>query len=364
MIETDGPAPSFPRTPAKYLRCYVSAYRCSQKTMPSYNNKLRRVVLPYNQNKEQRTFSMHLLEWGIDERNLEDHEKFASLSRKIIRQAQNNPERLERLKHATQRLPNDAEKAVRIVLQCAIQERPEERCRCIKDIFCGGRKYNMAPYNVYPSRKPNENHVVYVRKKWEYDNLSKLDLDPLARFSEVPLTRREDYKEWFTSPEIAEGLVYEARVAIQALYNEACRNCLGRKCLLWNGGPNVSWADMVCSNCDSTYEIKSRINMEAIERSNEHILIGGDFMNYHSLCSEERKDGWKRYLVEVSRKPSSTRIGSSSNQPEWNWIVQIAPIDRLIPRLSPSCFVDGRKMRPKSHVVLKAPTSFGFVSPT
>jgi hypothetical protein len=84
--------------------------------------------------------------------------------------------------------------------------------------------------------------------------------------------------------------------------------------------------------------------MEMVEKGYERNLNGGSYGTFHQLHQQSRKNGWKHFVVTVSRMPSYSRIPEKGPGLHKCWAVQIAEIDRLIPRLKPTSFLDDREM--------------------
>lgn len=125
------------------------------------------------------------------------------------------------------------------------------------------------------------------------------------------------------------GNAFEAFVSCHASPNVACFHCKGLRTLCWTGGHLSSWRDMTCRLCHSTYEIKAKKDLAAIDKIFRYNTVyGGSFRGW---CIEQKKSentDAKHFLVLVSRAASYVRSGRRM------WVVEITEIDRVLPRLS------------------------------
>jgi len=125
------------------------------------------------------------------------------------------------------------------------------------------------------------------------------------------------------------GNAFEAFVSCHAAQNIACFHCKGLRTLCWAGGYLASWRDLTCRLCRSTYEIKSKKDVAAIDKIFHYKRVDGG--SFRGWCIEQKKCAnidAKHFLVLVSRAATYVRSG------ELMWPVEIAEIDRVLPRLS------------------------------
>jgi hypothetical protein len=243
--------------------------------------------------------------------------------------------------------------AVEEVLREEVEGKKANRCEFYSDAL-GGTDYSIPPYIVRPDRfRPKE---LFVTLNRQFKGLPKSQLDPLERFSSRKCTKKELFLgQWVYGEEaMVQGHVFEAIVASFATHNIACFFCKRRKTIRWNGGPTAPWTDMECISCESAYEIKSKRNMEMVEKGYERNLNGGSYGKFHQLHQQSRKNGWKHFVVTVSRMPSYSRILEKGPGLHKCHAVQIAEIDRLVPRLRPASFLGDREMEFASEIVTKA----------
>lgn len=120
----------------------------------------------------------------------------------------------------------------------------------------------------------------------------------------------------------------EALVACRIVHSEACKFCLYRKCLRYNGGLDdaCSWADIVCIKCHATYEIKSKKDPDTVQKGFENGFRGRSFRTFAGL-----EELGQRYLLVVSRTPVSVK-GELCHP------ITVATIDHVIPQLSSESF--------------------------
>lgn len=189
---------------------------------------------------------------------------------------------------------------------------------------------------VSPCQEKGANKGQLKRAFREY---GPADYDPFTRFSTCHKSLVEHsmsiYMEW-NDPMTLVGFHLEAVVACHLVFQQECFHCHGKDTLRWNGGSShntSSYADLVCLDCRSTYEIKSKKSKAAIKLILRHQGVQGGswnglFENPLLFC------GGKRYLIVVSRKLTRKTDGLLS------YSAAIAEIRQVCPRLSPSSFVE------------------------
>jgi hypothetical protein len=299
---------------------------------------------------------MSLRAWGVDPTQSPRHRKFENQAlSKLVTFSGPRP---AATRSEPRILSQKIEDAVKEVLKAEVQGLEVNRCGFYSDII-GGMAYSNPPYIVRPDRfRPKEHFIVLNR---QFKGVPKSQLDPLERFSSRKCTKKEVFLEQWVYGEEAMvlGHVFEAIVASFATHNMACFSCKRRHTIRWNGGPTAPWTDMECMSCESAYEIKSKRNMEMVEKGYERNLNGGSYGTFHQLHQQKRKNGWKHFVVTVSRMPSYSRIPEKGPGLHKCWAVQIAEIDRLVPCLKPTSFLDDREMEFASQIVTKA-SPFGW----
>lgn len=116
------------------------------------------------------------------------------------------------------------------------------------------------------------------------------------------------------------GMVFEALVASHAVWSEPCWKCKTVGSLEWCGGPDDSWRDLYCRNCQSCFEIKSKEDYQRIDKACHFDNLSGG--SYQRWCAENfggRVRGTD-YIVFVSRTSNAQ-----------GWLVQIAEIGAVLP---------------------------------
>ena len=164
----------------------------------------------------------------------------------------------------------------------------------------------------------------------QYVDNEPASLDPFRRFDYRRFTCAADYIAATFNPENVGGHIMEAAVACHLQKGQKCFHCDRLGGLRWNGGmaATSAWADIVCVNCEASYEVKSKHDLQkVIDNLVKYDKIpGGNFLAYSKY---KRKN---HYLVMTHRSP---RNGFHS--------VFAAMIKTVTPALSNASF-DSRKV--------------------
>jgi len=148
------------------------------------------------------------------------------------------------------------------------------------------------------------------------------------------LSSEQWFRKIWRKGEPLEGYVFEALVAREMVYNMKCESCGCSGCLRWTGGIDAagSWADVICTKCMASYEIKSKKSEHIIDRNLRYNSFRGG--SFRKFC--QNKGGYKtRYLVVVSREEAFNReLGASAHR------VSIGKIKKVLPRLCSESFID------------------------
>jgi hypothetical protein len=303
----------------------------------SHNDRKKQGAMP----EAKRELIISLRAWGVDPTRSPEHRTFENHALRTLASLFDREPVAKRSESSI--LPKNIEDAVEKVLKAEVHGKDPHRCGFPTDSIKG---MEYAPYIVRPDRfcPPK----LFVTLKSQFKGFTKSQLDPLQRFSPRNCTKKEFFVEqWVVAKDAhVQGHVFEAIVASYAYHNMPCYSCKRRRSLRWNGGPTAPWTDMECSSCESSYEIKSKKNMEVIERAQKINLDGGSYSGFLRLHQQSRKNGWKHFLVTVSREPSLS--------PHKCWAVQIAEIDGLLPRLKPMSFLNDRELQFASEIVTKS----------
>lgn len=151
------------------------------------------------------------------------------------------------------------------------------------------------------------------KRKDEYRGHSVQELDPQQRFKFTPMTEEELlFDRWFLDDNTSssEGLLFEAVVACHALKNKvSCHNCKCVNTLRWFGGGQASWQDLVCISCGASYEVKTKGDLEQVEKAFKYNNITGGSFEAWCRLKNSVKESEKCYLVVLPRKSTFNRQG-------------------------------------------------------
>eukprot|EP00980_Cylindrotheca_fusiformis_P013581 scaffold3479_cov106-Cylindrotheca_fusiformis.AAC.2 len=271
-----------------------------------------------------------LREWGIGDttgqHNAENHARF---QKKVIAAgiemstSTMDAKKLEFDDLRFEQFPADFQEAYKYVLRHDTMGTP---------IFIATDKFSISQAPFFRRYDPNDTEqeyrdMRYGRKK-EFKKAPLIALDPLCRFEFEEISEAEFFfQSWFVGDDNRlGGVVMEALLACHAIHQEACFNCKYRHSLRWNGGGRSSWQDLVCIKCKCMYEVKSKKDMDAIQKgAHYNRLYGGSFYGW-SLVNNTKGPDQKIFLVQVPRMPTHTR----------NRIVfpvQVAEIKKVLPKV-------------------------------
>lgn len=248
----------------------------------------------------------------------------------------------------TNNFPTDYEEAVEFVFRSEIEEEVEKNnLFLVEDMI--HKDSNQPWYRKYADIK---NRPTQYRLKPEFKQVNQEHLDPFRRFWFYPCSESMYwYNRWFESTLDADaGTIFEARFACYALQHQTCYSCHCRKSLRWCGGSKASWQDLVCIVCKSTYELKTKANMEKIEQNfDRNSIRGGSYSRYCELRNSGKKGpDEKMFLVMLPREYTINRNREKCHP------VFIAEVDTVLPQLGPTSFhPDIKPMRLASKVSVK-----------
>lgn len=250
----------------------------------------------------KREIARELRAWGVRADRGKWHRKIINDALHVVESCHGSTTIKNPKKSTLKMLPENIEEAVAIIFRADIQGVDEKRCRFTLDSIAGSG--STPPYIV--SDCESDPSKFHTRVKWEYNRLGPDDFDPLNRFEFKKVSKREFFvQKWrnrSASSAVYQGHVFEALVVSHAIHSkQACACCMARNCLRWNGGTDAPWMDMVCVNCGSCYEIKSKQNMEAIERDNEDgVIRGGSYSDFFALHARTKPQAWMEALPRGS----------------------------------------------------------------
>ena len=286
----------------------------------------------------------NLGEWGVRRSESSEHAKFydQAIQTAIAHSRpteQKNVELFERMKEFRTKpnaMPRDPVDAIIHVLAKELEGVDEGHLFYDTE---DNLDLNFQPFYLWTNKA---NKVLFKRCKG-FERFKLEQLDPFKRFTETAFKAPEYfYSGWSNKSRLA-GTVFEALVACHVIYSEACYNCKFRNVLRWNGGRDLvsSWADLVCIQCQSTFEVKSQGSADSIEkRLRYNNLSGGSFSTFYHYAPLG-----KRFVVVVNRQESYNKDTTSMTHR-----VSVAEITAVLPRLNDHSFV-GRK---KNHIRLKS----------
>lgn len=123
----------------------------------------------------------------------------------------------------------------------------------------------------------------------------------------------------------------EAAIACHAIHNETCFHCRHRHVLRWKGGSADAWQDLVCTNCQAIYEIKTKETTEHIRKAFEFNQIPGGSFRAACRLENSRPPNKKRFLVLLPRNATDKR-GRMVHP------VQVEEISKVLPAACESTF--------------------------
>lgn len=257
--------------------------------------------------------------WGLHGNSKESSKFRTYVMNAVIEKSkykEDNPIDIDFLKRDD--FPKDLKDAYEYLLHCEILPSPYYNCQDTLDV-----NYSRPYYKKYDRYFKRDN----------FKKFSKWQLDPLRRFIFHQVSEAEElFDRWIVNENKSAmlGTLFEAAVTIHALQKEACFNCKCRNSLRWNGAE--SWQDLVCIQCQCIFEVKTKSDMEQIERCfmNNYTPAGsfGCFCNIYN----SKRPNQKIFLVMLPRKATFNR------NREFVHPVTIAEIDSIVPSLHEDTF--------------------------
>ena len=211
------------------------------------------------------------------------------------------------------------------------------------------------PY--YLDNVSNGNETIRTLKDIFDDPSYQKYLDPRKRFSIHTQSKNENLLQSFTQDDnCLDGYIFELMVAQFAQdQNVLCRSCKNPT-LRWNGGSGYPWMDLVCTNCKSTYEIKSKKSLDSVsENLRKGKIEGGCFASFINLRSYySTQEDARQYVIVVSRTPSE------GSYPSYNSVC--GKIHNVYPIINTKSFGDMDMLRFKSKIIVKRCNAFAFIN--
>ena len=200
-----------------------------------------------------------------------------------------------------------------------------------------------------PYYKKNNRYL----KDAAFQRFTSSQLDPLKRFRfRQKKAEEEFFDRWFVDdnedPALL-GTFFEAALTCHALQNEACFHCKFRHCLRWNAAE--PWQDLVCINCQSIFEVKTKHDMEKVEKCfKQNTFPTGSFGDYCNI-NNSKLPQQKIFLVILPRTSTVNRKRQLVHP------VSIAEVDSVVPTIVNETFNTNRStFRVKSTTAVKLNT--------
>ena len=280
-------------------------------------------------------------EWGIKRSNKAEHEGFRKkCMAEVMQQSTAESRKFPRIFQSLQvnDLPRDQLEAIEHVLRKDLKDAVDSPS--VEDVV------DAIDIAWPPFFKWVSNGEISYRKSHGYEKVSATFLDPLKRFRLVEISsRRYLYANW-SDQDCLGGTILEALVAHHVVHSASCYHCKYSGGLRWNGGRDTdsSWTDLVCLNCKSTYEIKSKKDAAVLEKVFQYSkLHGGSFRLFHA---NRLPNHGKRFVVLVARQPNDRH----------EFPVSIRGIDSVEPSLKGASFathLQGYTMNIGTNIIIK-----------
>lgn len=252
-----------------------------------------------------------LKEWGL----LDDSTFKTNVINTAIEKSkykEDNPINFDSLKKNT--FPKNLKDAFEHVLRYEILPSPLYQCH---------DKLGMNGYE--PFWKKGDRH----EKKKTFKKFLKSQLDPLHRFDFHETSEaKELFDRWIVNEndDSRVGALTQAAMTCHALQNTPCFNCKYRNSLRWNRSATASWQFLVCIQCKSFFNVKTKADMEKVEACFKYNdLFAGSFGSFCNIRNS-KSPHQKMYLVILPRKPTFNR------KKEFVHPVTIAEVDSVIPK--------------------------------
>ena len=162
--------------------------------------------------------------------------------------------------------------------------------------------------------------------------------NPLTRFSVRQISKRDNFENHYSDYDAVIGNIMEAMVVYYMHKSRRieCKSCKMKNAWKWGGGSSGPWKDVYCTNCNSTYEIKSKATINDIKTFTDpnsvRKLYGGSFRDFLKIRAQSKNDNKrKQYVLLVNREPEE--ISSKKFHQ-----VYIAEIIKVTPVVKPKTF--------------------------
>lgn len=181
-----------------------------------------------------------------------------------------------------------------------------------------------------PFRRNSHDHreVSHYLRKAHFEKFQLTKLDPLNRFQFERVSKAElFFHRWFVeSDDSRQGVFMEAAIACHAIHHEKCYHCKRPKALRWKGGSADAWQDLVCTKCETIYEVKTKKDMDKVNKAFESNRIPAGSFRAACRLENSRPSSKKRYLVLLPRNAFNKMSGNMLVHP-----VQVEEISKILP---------------------------------
>ena len=99
------------------------------------------------------------------------------------------------------------------------------------------------------------------------------------------------------------GTLLESWISCRALQNESCFSWKARKSLRSYRGRSSSWQDLICTACNSMYEVKSKATPEKVEKTFKfNNISAGSLERFCHLNNSPKKPDQKMFKLILPRE--------------------------------------------------------------
>ena len=286
--------------------------------------------------------------WGVS--------RTTDLSRRILDTASTiikNPDDTKVKSQCPIDLPSDIVESFKIMLDKEVEGGKDSYSTVVDKIEMISDKNNLKLYGrPYVSSVSDNEKSRILKMDFNKDSLKEF-LDPTQRFSLKTVSKKDHLIQSFTdNKNCLDGYVFELMFAHYLQHkNVQCKSCKSQT-LRWNGGSGYPWMDVVCTTCNSTYEIKSKNNIDIAFRAlKESTLEGGCFPSFQNICAKYSTDKMaKQYVIVVSRTLSTGSYPAYQSM--------IAMIRKVYPIINTKSFADLDNFKFKSKIIVTQISNF------
>ena len=282
-----------------------------------------------SENEIIRAMDHSLEQWGIKKHQFQEHAEFydRAMETALLVKREKTYEPLDgEILSKIPKLPGRLTEAFRHIVRQEIQTK---RTFLVCDMLSDELPNIFGPPYVLDKYKNR-----YMRRD-VFEPFKLSQLNPLRRFIEYKVPSSLYSFNMITMESTMKGIIFETILSHHVVHsNIQCNHCKKRGTIQWFGGSSEdsSWRDMVCTSCQSTYEIKSKATPGHIQKCFKYNSIpGGSYRLFHKMRSQSNS---KHYIVLISRQYEWPKVGPAFYQTE------IAEIHEVLPTLADRSFVN------------------------